>query len=37
MLIIGSHAAIFNKIHNGEEPRDTDVIGTLARSQNFKA
>lgn len=35
MLIIGSHAAIFNKIHNGEEPRDTDVIGTFAELQSL--
>ena len=35
MLIIGSHAAIFNKIHNGEEPRDTDVIGTFSELQSL--
>lgn len=33
MLIIGSNAAIFNKIHNGEEPRDTDVICTFSELQ----
>jgi hypothetical protein len=33
MLIIGSNAAVFNKIHNGEEPRDVDLIGTFDELQ----